>query len=164
MRNTENTQAKKDLIKRLNLRAEFTGVAEAFGRKSNSFDILFDRYTKPFKFYGSVADKENGVTTLDDDALLFAYYCIISDAMAYLQAEDKSDFLIEFGYVVEENRIATEYNIDYASEVLSCEEFEQYKVGIKAWNGCKDTRNRLNKYSDDELYAIMDELKELEVN
>ena len=164
MRNTENTQAKKDLIKRLNLSAEFAGVAEAFGRKSNSFDILFDRYTKPFKFYGSVADKENGVTTLDDDALLFAYYCIISDAMVYLQAEDKSDFLIEFGYVESENKIATEYDINYANEVLSPSEFKQYKAGIEAWNGCKDTRNRLSKYSDDELCAIMDELQELEVN
>ena len=123
------------------------------------FGILFGNLRKPFLYHGSVVDYQADKQDLSDSDLLYAYKCIISDAYSIVEtSNDKSEFLTYYGYI-DEPMIA-QYDKRYAQEVLTDTEFKQYQEGIKAWNGCKEAYNRLNK-SDDELVDILNELQEL---
>jgi len=155
---TKTQTTEKDYIAKLGLTATCRGSANTWGRTSYQFDILFGRFTTPFKFYGSVADYQANKQTLSDNELLFAYKCIISDAYCIVEVDNsKDEFLEMFGYLDKEYRGVHPQQLEY---ILSDEDYKQYESGIAAWEGCKSTKTRLNK-TDDELYEILDELQEL---
>jgi len=155
---TKTQTTEKDYIAKLGLTATCRGGANTWGRTSFQFDILFGRFSTPFKFYGSVVEYQADKQTLSDSELLFAYKCIISDAYCIVEVDNsRNEFLEMFGYLDSEHRGEHPQQLEY---ILTDEEFKTYESGVTAWEGCKSAKTRLNK-TDDELCEILDELQEL---
>lgn len=142
-----------DFIKAKKLSYEFVGEAMAFDRKSFEFKIKFGR--KTFSFYDSVHNFQNNKQTLSKTELIFAYRCIISDAEMYINnQEDKTEFLLEFGYL----DYRTEYGPAHLEQIMLDEEFQRYLNGVKAWKGCRGAYRKL-KMTHDELIDELDVLQ-----
>ena len=72
---------------------------------------------------------------LGDDELLEAFYCFLSDGIAYDNAKDIDDFQSEFGY----------------TNVSEC---------IDAYNGCKDAYDKWTGLCDINIYDICNWMQE----
>ena len=154
---TTITPTIEDTIKAKKLSWEFVGEAMAFDRKSFEFKIKLGG--KTFSFYDSVHNFQSNKQDLTDDELMFAYYCIIGDAESYINTqEDKTEFLLEFGYL----DYRTEYGANHLEQIMTDEEFQRYLNGVKAWKGCRASFRKL-KMTHDELIAELDLLRELDI-
>lgn len=72
---------------------------------------------------------------LGEDGLREAFYCFLSDGIAYSNSRDIDDFQSEFGY----------------TKVSDC---------IKAYNGCKDTYDKLTSLCVIDIYDLSNSLQE----
>lgn len=92
------------------LSSEYVGTATPWGEKyikqHHEVCVEIDGYKTSFDYYCN----DGG---LNDDSEIEAFYCFLSDALAYNNARDIDDFASEFGY-------------DKVSDLL------------KAYDGCKD--------------------------
>jgi len=145
----------QELILKYKLSYSKLGGVTHWGAKRYHYHIRVNHTT--FKYYGSIADFEAKKYDLSDLDLLLAFRCVISDALSYLDyKDDKASFFSEFGYLKSDYNFLLK-NSSYAEEYLTDKELKNFKNGLNAYKGCKDTYNRL-KFADDELYSIIEEL------
>ena len=151
---------KEELILKYKLSYSKLGGVNHWGGKRYHYNIRVNRTS--FKYYGSIADFNNKKYVLSDLDLLLAFRAVINDALSYEEhKEDKAGFFIEFGYL-ENNYIFLLQNSSHAEEYLTKEEYINFKSGLAAYEGCKDTYNRL-KITNNELYNILQELSDNDI-
>ena len=113
------------------LSSECIGTATPWGEKyvkqQHEVEVQVGHLHTSFDYYCNDYD-------LDEDGLVNAFYCLLSDAVAYANAEDIDDFQREFGY----------------DKVSEC---------IEAYNGCKDAYEKLQKFNLD-IYDALNFLQE----
>lgn len=117
----------------IKLTSKYQGVAHPWGEKweKNHYRVFVTiNGTKvQFEYYC------NDVSPLKADALINAFYCFLSDGIAYDNAKDIDDFQCEFGYTKESD----------------C---------IKAYNGCKDAYDKWASLCDIDIYDICNWMQE----
>lgn len=96
--------------------------------------IVYDKQNRKqmgFDFFGGSMAKADPLDCL---------YCILSDALSYMDAQDPFDFMSDFGYT-------------------------DFKKGQRAYNGCKKAYFKCRKFigADDEIVELANELND-EIN
>ena len=114
------------------LSCEYVGTARPWGDKyvkqhHNVTVCIGDEHTE-FDFYCNDC-------VLGENGLHEAFYCFLSDALAYNNARDIDDFASEFGY-------------DKVSDLL------------KAYNGCKESYDKWKGLCDIDIYDLSNWLQE----
>ena len=150
----------EELIKKYKLSYSKLGGVNHWDAMRYHYNIRVDRTS--FKYYGSIIDFNNKKYDLSDLDLLLSFRAIIGDALSYEEhKEDKAGFFIEFGYL-ENDYIFLLQNSSHAEKYLTKEEYKNFKSGLDAYKGCKDTYDRL-KFADNELYNILEELSDNDI-
>ena len=111
----------------IKLTSKYQGVAYPWGEKyqKNHYRVFItiNGEKVQFEYY------TNAVSPLKKDELINAFYCFLSDGIAYDNAKDMNDFQSEFGY----------------TKVSEC---------MKAYNGCKDAYDKWASLCDINIYNI----------
>lgn len=154
-----NLIGKDELIKEFELKVSRVGVVNKWGGKRYMFNIYVNG--KCFEYYDSIHNFEQGKKTLSKDDKLFAFRCIISDALSYKEySKDIEGFLRDFGYIDSDINIDFGTLCKYGEEVLTLEQLERFKEGTRAYRGCERSYFKLNLLSED-LYQILENLNEM---
>lgn len=168
-------QLHKNIIEKYQISAENYAVINKWGGKRYQYKVKVGH--KEFDYYDSINNYKLGVKKLDNEALLFAFYAIISDAISYIQYEDNIiDFAKEFGYIDNKSQPNFEFylNSNYRRKLddyLSKDELENFRNIESIYTGCQDTYFALEKIEsintdlrtlkEERLYEIMEELREV---
>lgn len=119
----------------IKLTSKYQGVARPWGEKweKNHYRVFVTiNGTKvQFEYYC------NDVNPLKADALINAFYCFLSDGIAYRNAKDKYDFADEFGY----------------------DKYEDRKRLNEVWQGCMSAYDKWSQFGID-IYEITNWLQE----
>lgn len=166
----------KEFIEKHQISAKNYAVVTKWGGVRYQYKIKVA--DKEFDYYDSIHNYKKGVKKLDDTALLFAFRCIIQDALSYIQYEDNiQDFALDFGYIEKpmlphfdwflSYRVTKNEMLEYISDV----DFENFQNVKKAYSGCEDTYTKLccidtfgnkrNRHTT--LEAILENLSEMEI-
>lgn len=164
----------QELIEKYGLSYVYIGNFENWNMLRPKYHInIFD---KKFEYWGSNQDYKNKVKDLTTEDLLFAFRCIISDALSYKEVEHFDDEAIikfgqEFGYINSSDIWQIYTNTRNPEEYLSDEEIENCKNLHQAFEGCDMSWWRLDgcrKFPisgdwklQDELYKILETLSDL---
>lgn len=125
---------------KIDIKAEFVGYNKKWGdyRPTHRLYISIDDHS-PFEtmFYGPLIGNKR--KEWDREEFLTALECVLVDATAYIDCLDFDDFVSQFGY-----------------------EDNLYE-GSKAYKGCKETKEKLNRQGadDDMIYDMLNEIREM---
>ena len=119
----------------IKLTSKYQGTAYPWGEKyqKNHYRVFVTINGKKvqFEYYC------NDINPLKEDALHNAFYCFLSDGIAYRNANDKYDFAEEFGY----------------------DRFEDRKRLSDAWKGCMAAYDKWSQFGID-IYEICNWLQD----
>ena len=168
-------QLHKNIIEKYQISAENYAVVNKWGGKRYQYKVKVEH--KEFDYYDSIDKFELGVKELDDEALLFAFYAIISDAIYYIQYEDNIiDFAKDFGYIDNKSQPNFEFYLNSSyrrklDDYLTQKEITNFRNIGNVYTGCQDTYFALEgiesintgrgTLKEERLYEIMEELREV---
>lgn len=114
----------------IKLTSKYQGIAYPWGgyaKEHHRVFVFIDGKRAQFDYYCNKHD-------MTEDELVNAFYCFVSDAVAYANAQDIDDFASEFGY----------------TKITEC---------MKAYKGCKSAYDKWQKF-DLDVYDMLTFLQE----
>ena len=168
-------QLHKEMIEKYQISGKNYGIVNKWGGKRYQYKIKIGH--KEFDYFDSINNYKLGVKKLDNEALLFAFYAILQDAISYIQYEDNIiDFAKEFGYIDNKSQPNFEFYLNFncrrkLNDFLSEEEIENFRNIETTYSGCMDTYYALERIKsinlylrdlkEDRLYEILENLREM---
>ena len=115
----------------ITLESEYVGKAtpwdEKYVKEQHNIKVTIDDEYISFNYFCN--------NDLDEDDLILAFYCFLSDGITYLDYQNIDDFQVAFGY----------------SKVSEC---------LKVYNGCKEAYYKWSELTDIDIFEINNWLQE----